>query len=154
MPHTIFRSALRELARCYQAFEVYASSHIHLQGLTISQFDILVTLGNGQNMTPKELVEKTLITKGTLTGVIDRLQTKGLVKRTPSALDGRSQIITLTKKGQTLFEQIFPEHLAYMGKAFEHLETKEISHIEEALSTLRHAFENKNPKKEKNHESR
>lgn len=149
MSHTAFRSTLRELARCYQAFEAYASSHIHLQGLTISQFDILVTLGNGQAMTPKELVEKTLITKGTLTGVVDRLQSKGLVKRTPSTLDGRSQIITLTPKGQILFKQIFPEHLAYMSKAFKHFKSEEISHIEETLITLRHALENPKPKKVK-----
>lgn len=148
MPQATFRSTLRELVRCYQAFEGYASAHIHQQGLTISQFDILVTLGNGQGMTPKELVERTLITKGTLTGVVDRLLIKGLVKRTPSALDGRSQIITLTKKGQTLFEQIFPEHLTYMSQAFEHLKTKEISHIEEVLGTLRHAFETQKTKEE------
>ncbi|AJP47891.1 MarR family transcriptional regulator [Rugosibacter aromaticivorans] len=141
MPQTTFRSTLRELVRCYQAFEGYASSHIHQQGLTISQFDILVTLGNGQGMTPKELVEQTWITKGTLTGVVDRLQLKGLVKRTPSTLDGRSQIITLTKKGQKLFEKVFPEHLAYMGQAFAHLQAKEISHVEEVLGNLRHAFE-------------
>ncbi len=141
MPQATFRSTLRELVHCYQAFEGYASAHICQQGLTISQFDILVTLGNGQGMTPKELVEQTWITKGTLTGVVDRLQLKGLVKRTPSTLDGRSQIITLTKKGQKLFEKVFPEHLAYMGQAFAHLQAKEISHVEEVLGNLRHAFE-------------
>lgn len=149
MAQAAFRSTLRELARCYQAFEGYASAHIHKQGLTISQFDILVTLGNVQGMTPKELVERTLITKGTLTGVIDRLLTKGLVKRTPSALDGRSQIITLTPKGQKLFEKIFPEHLDYMGQAFAHLHTTEIKQIGEALSNLRHAFQIQKPIGEK-----
>ena len=149
MSQTTFRSTLRELVRCYQAFEGYASTHIHQQGLTISQFDILVTLGNDQGMTPKELVEKTLITKGTLTGVVDRLQLKGLVKRTPSTLDGRSQIITLTKKGQKLFEKVFPEHLAYMGQAFAHLQATEISHIGEVLSNLRHVFQIQKPTGEK-----
>lgn len=140
-----FRSTLRELVRCYQAFEGYASGHIQKQGLTISQFDILVTLGNGQGMTPKELVEKTLITKGTLTGVVDRLLIKGLVKRTPSAIDGRSQIITLTPKGQKLFERVFPEHLDYMGQAFAHLQMTEIRHIGEVLGHLRHAFQIQKP---------
>ena len=148
MPQAAFRSTLRELVHCYQAFEGYASAHICQQGLTISQFDILVTLGNGQSMTPKELVEKTLITKGTLTGVVDRLQLKGLVSRTPSTLDGRSQIITLTKKGQKLFEKVFPEHLTYMGQAFAHLQATEISHIGEVLSNLRYTFENQKTKGE------
>lgn len=141
MSQATFRSTLRELVRCYQAFESYASAHIQKQGLTISQFDILVTLGSGQGMTPKELVEKTLITKGTLTGVVDRLLIKGLVKRTPSTLDGRSQIITLTPKGQKLFEKVFPEHLDYMGQALAHLQAIEIKHMGEVLSNLRHTFQ-------------
>jgi len=144
-----FRSTLRELVHCYQAFEGYASAHILQQGLTLSQFDILVTLGNSQGMTPKELVEKTLITKGTLTGVVDRLLIKGLVKRTPSTLDGRSQIITLTKKGQKQFEKVFPEHLDYMSQAFVHLQATEISHIGESLNKLRHAFQLRKPTGEK-----
>jgi DNA-binding MarR family transcriptional regulator len=140
MPQTPFRNVLKELACCYQAFESYASVHIHKQGLTISQFDILVTLGTGQSMSPKELVEKTLITKGTLTGVIDRLLAKGLVKRTQNNLDRRSQIISLTPKGRQLFEKIFPEHLSYMNQVFAHFQSAEIKHIEEVLSMLNRSF--------------
>jgi MarR family 2-MHQ and catechol resistance regulon transcriptional repressor len=49
--------------------------------LTPSQFDIIATLGNTPGMTLQGIGEKTLITKGTLTGVVDRLQEKGLVDR-------------------------------------------------------------------------
>jgi len=138
---TTFRAILRELVLCYQAFESYASAHIHRQGLTISQFDILVTLGNSQGLTPKELVESTLITKGTLTGVVDRLVIKGLAKRSPSAVDGRSQIVSLTPKGKKLFKNAFPEHLDYMGKAFAQLNATEIKQISKALCNFRRIFQ-------------
>ncbi len=84
-------------------------------GLTSAQFDIIATLGNTPGMMPKDLGEKTLITKGTLTGVVDRLVAKGLVRRIPSAQDGRSQIVQLTRKGAALFDKVFPAHLNYVG---------------------------------------
>ncbi len=145
MQQATVRSALKELVRCYQAFEAYASANIHRLGLTVPQFDIIVTLGNAQGMTPKELGEQTWITKGTLTGVIDRLQAKGLVKRTPSTLDRRSQIITLTKKGQKLFDKVFPEHLAYIGRAFRNFKAEDLLGIEAILGTLRRTFDEHKP---------
>lgn len=135
-----FRPTLRELARCYQAFEFYAAVHIRQLGLTLPQFDIIATLGNFGGITPKVLGEKTLITKGTLTGVIDRLEAKGLVKRVPSADDRRSQIVKLTKKGERLFQRVFPEHLAYIGKVFSAFKTEDYLRMESALRDLRSAF--------------
>src|SRR3990167_4750071 len=93
MPSSIFLPLLRELASTYQAFEVYSAVHIRSLDLTPPQFDIVATLGNTPGMPLKELGEKTLITKGTLTGVVDRLADKGLVRRTASLSDGRSPIV-------------------------------------------------------------
>jgi len=70
---------------------MYSSVHIRSLGLTPPQFDIVATLGNTPGMSPKELGEKTLITKGTLTGVVDRLEDKGLVRPDRLASDGRGQ---------------------------------------------------------------
>ena len=93
---------LRELARCYQAFEAHSGAHVRALGLTPSQFDIVATLGNTPGMSFKELGEKTLITKGTLTGVVDRLEAQRLVRRSASAADGRSMIVSLTPAGEQI----------------------------------------------------
>lgn len=136
-----FLSAVRELARCYQAFEAYSSAHIRTLGLTPPQFDIIATLGNTEGMTFKELGEKTLITKGTLTGVVDRLAEKKLVRRVASATDGRSQIVQLTAKGAALFAKIFPEHIAYARRAFDGLDAAELETIRLGMARLRAAIE-------------
>ena len=140
MPPPIVLPLLRELSSAYQAFEVYSSAHIRLLGLTPSQFDIIATLGNTSGMSPKELGEKTLITKGTLTGVIDRLADKKLVRRIASSGDGRCQVIQLTKQGEKLYARIFPEHLAYMERAFVRLPKKELTAMTESLRRLRGMF--------------
>jgi len=131
---------LYELVRAYQAFESYSAAHIRTLGLTASQFDIVATLGNTDGMSFKDLGEKTLITKGTLTGVIDRLEAKSLVRRVASASDGRSQIVRLTKSGETLFARIFPAHLNHLEQVFTEYSQKNLHAAETVLQQLRDAF--------------
>jgi DNA-binding MarR family transcriptional regulator len=88
----------------------------------------------------KELGEKSLITKGTLTGVVDRLTDKQLVRRVASPSDGRSQIVQLTRRGEALFARIFPEHLAHMERAFAELSPDDLANLEKTLRRLREAF--------------
>ncbi|TCV89011.1 MarR family winged helix-turn-helix transcriptional regulator [Sulfurirhabdus autotrophica] len=131
---------LRELAKAYQAFESYSAMHVRTMELTPPQFDIIATLGNTSGMPLKELGEKSLITKGTLTGIVDRLTIKKLVRRVSSPIDGRSQIVQLTKKGEALFARIFPAHLAHIEEAFVELSAEDLSNMQKALSQLREVF--------------
>lgn len=140
MSSATFLPLIRELVGTYQAFEVYSAAHIRSLGLTPSQFDIIATLGNTSGMPPKELGEKTLITKGTLTGVVDRLTDKGLVRRVASPSDGRSQIVQLTLEGEGLFARIFPAHLAYMERVFAQMMPDELAETTAKLRHLRAAF--------------
>jgi DNA-binding MarR family transcriptional regulator len=131
-----FLPLIRELARCYQSFEHASGRHIRMLGLTTCQFDIVVTLGNTEGMNFRDLGEKTLITKGTLTGVVDRLEEKGLVTRMPDERDGRSQLVCLTAAGNVLFEEVFPAHLAYMAKMFAGVSEAELLEMRQILVRL------------------
>ncbi len=125
---------IKELVSTYQAFEAYSAVHIKEMGLTMTQFDILATLGNQPPMTCKELGEKTLVLKGTMTGVLERLEAKGLIEKLPNEEDGRSYKIGLTKAGEQTFKKAFPAHLKYLQGAFEKLSIKE---LEQAMNSLR-----------------
>jgi DNA-binding MarR family transcriptional regulator len=142
MPTKNFLSVVRELVRCYQAFETFSARHIRTLDLTPPQFDIIATLGNTEGMSCKDLGEKTLITKGTLTGVVDRLSDKNLVRRLASSSDGRSQIVQLTAKGKKLFAEIFPAHLEHMQRPFAGLSQTDLQQSEIILKRLRSTFEN------------
>lgn len=140
VPREPFLPVIRELVRTYQAFETFSNAHVREMGLTPPQFDVVATLGNTAGMTCKELSQHTLITKGTLTGVIDRLFDKGLVSRTALPEDRRSVFIALTDAGQALFETIFPAHMAYMRQAFAGFDQDDFARLSAELSALRHAF--------------
>ncbi len=135
-----FLPMMRELVRCYQAFEQYSAAHVRTLGLTPSQFDIVATLGNTPGMTFRDLGEKTLITKGTLTGVVDRLEHKGLVERAPVAADGRCSIVRLTRAGQREFHRVFDAHLAHVGAALDRVPPRQQESLRRALARLRAAL--------------
>jgi MarR family 2-MHQ and catechol resistance regulon transcriptional repressor len=141
MPRESFLATLRELARCFQAFESHSAAHIRTLGLTPPQFDIVATLGNTAGMSFKELGEKTLITKGTLTGVVDRLEARGIVRRVGSDADRRSTRVELTDAGAALFDEVFPGVVARTKQVFDMLGESERLTLEASLRRLREAFE-------------
>lgn len=137
-----FLPALRNLVSAYQAFERYSAPDVKAMGLTTTQFDVIATLGNQPPMTCKELGEKTLVTKGTLTGVLERLEVKGILERKLNPEDARSQMIGLTKEGQALFEKVFPVHLQHLEKAFSKLSEKQLAEVTKSLQAINHIFTN------------
>ena len=138
--HQAFMPVMRELVRAYQAFTRFDAGLIRGYGLTQAQFDIIATLGNTDGMTFKQIGELTLITKGTLTGVVDRLERDGLVRRHAGGDDRRSTLVRLTAKGERMFEQAFPRHIAALKARFERLGAHEMREAERMLKKLRDLF--------------
>lgn len=135
-----FIAVMRELARAYQAFSAYSDAHVRQFDLTPAQFDVIATLGNTQGMTMGDIGEKTLITKGTLTGVVDRLVQKQLVQRSTPADNRRSVIVQLTPEGNRVFEDVFPAHIAHLKERFDHLDAADLEQLRGLLGQLRQVF--------------
>jgi len=135
-----FLPIVKQLARAYQEFEGYSSAHIRGLGLLPVQFDVIATLANQPPMSFKQLGEKTLISKSSLTGVVERMAQKGLIATLENPEDARSHLLKLTTKGQKIFEEAFPDHLKHLEKAFEKLSKKQMKEIEISLKTLKSIF--------------
>ncbi len=132
---------LRPLVEAYLAFWRVDSRHIRSMRLTPSQFDVIVTLGDTDGLTCSDLSSQTLVTKGTLTGVLDRLAKKGLIKREPVPGDRRSTRIRLTDKGDALFQKCFASHIRFIRPFFERaLKPEEVSTARELLNRIRDSF--------------
>lgn len=135
-----FLPVMRELVRAYQAFTDYDEEHIRQLGLTAPQFDVVATLGNTPGMTMGQLAERTLVTKGTLTGIIDRLEKKGLVRREVPPENRRCFVIVLTPDGERVFSEAFPAHIAYLKERFGRLSDAELEQTRLMLKQLRELF--------------
>ena len=88
-------------------------------------------------MSYKELGERTLITKGTLTGVIERLEQKGLVERERNADDKRSFFVRLTPAGEQLFAEVFPIIVAKGVELFSDYSDADYEALERTLAGLK-----------------
>jgi DNA-binding MarR family transcriptional regulator len=132
-----YLKSVRLLAECLQGFERYSGESVRQYGLTHAQFDIIATLGNTSGMNYKELGERTLITKGTLTGVIERLEQKGLVLRERSLDDKRSYFVRLTDSGDAVFRDVFPKVIDHGKQLFAGFSDAEFDEVDGALRKLR-----------------
>jgi MarR family 2-MHQ and catechol resistance regulon transcriptional repressor len=132
-----FLRSIRLLSECYQRFEHLSGAHVRTVGLTPSQFDIIATLGNTDGMSFKELGAKTLIMKGTLTGVVDRLEAKGMVKRSVQTADRRSMIVQLTPAGEEEFERVFSPHVQHCKQMFSAYSDADFAALEYELAKLK-----------------
>lgn len=140
MSQTPFLQTLHELARCYHAFPSFAARDIKQFDLTTAQFDIIAKLCNTKGVYPQTTARKNLITKGKLTGVLDRLVKNKLVGRKPSENDWRNLQVLLTPTGKKVFEHIFPIHINILQMAFAYFNIAAYLATKQALLKLQGAF--------------
>jgi len=80
------------------------------------EFDVLAALrreGAPYTLSPGRLLQVTLVTSGTMTNRIDRLETKGLVARVPDPHDGRGVQVVLTGAGRSRVDDALTDLLAH-----------------------------------------
>lgn len=141
-PREPYLAMVRALVEAYFAFVDRDAATIRAHGLTHSQFDVIATLGNTPGMTCRELSEKTLVTRGTLTGVLDRLESRGVVARLPLPNDRRSIHVRLTDQGERLFRRSFPAVVGAMRPYFERaLGAREAETLRRLLAKLKQSLE-------------
>jgi len=137
-----FIPLIQELAGAYQAFSLYDAEGLRESGsgLTPSQARVIFTLGGTDGMTCKDVGDVTLITKGTLTGVIDRLEEKGLVERWSVEGDGRKTIVALTRRGERVYQREFPRHIEFLKTRFDKLGATDRRAATRLLQKIRELF--------------
>jgi DNA-binding MarR family transcriptional regulator len=130
-----FVPLVRELLSAFSAFASYDADGHRLSGsgLTVPQANVIFALGNTDGLTCKDIGDLTHITKGTLTGVIDRLEAKGLVERWAVEGDGRKTIVALTRAGERIFNREFPRQIAYLKERFDALSDRD---LKQAIASL------------------
>lgn len=74
--------------------------------VTPVQYGILACLWNHDGQTPGQIAQTLSLDGSTITGIIDRMENKGLVKRTPDPTDRRALRVVLTEQGAELKEPV------------------------------------------------
>ena len=81
-------------------------------GLTLAQFEVLARLHFDGPMKQNDLAQLLLVSKGNVCGLIDRLETAGLVERRTDPTDRRANRLILPDSALSLLAAALPDHLA------------------------------------------
>lgn len=94
-------------------------------GMRMSDFTILEALYHKGKQTIREISQAVLINTGSITYVIDKLESKGLLERADCPQDRRVVYIHLTEKGKQLMDEIFPKHQKVIEEVFQDVTEEE-----------------------------
>lgn len=105
-------SRISRLARRLDLARVSAFAEHGLEGW---EFDVLSALrraGAPYQLSPGQLVQETLVTSGTMTNRVDRLERRGLVERSRDPNDRRGVLVTLSDAGRVRVDAAMADLLA------------------------------------------
>lgn len=94
------------------------------QRMTISEFDVLITLDNapGRRLRMTDLAQATMLSSGGMTRLVGRLEQRSLVRRDPDPDDARAFQASLTEAGRTSLARARITHDKVIANLFgEHL---------------------------------
>lgn len=105
-------------------------------GLTPCQFEVLMILWEEEGILLSELGRRVSRDGPTITGVIDRMENKILVKRKRDTHDRRAVRVVLTSKSKGMKEQLSATKKRVLQKIARNLSSKEIASLESVLAKM------------------
>ncbi len=133
------RQALRlyvALTRTYKALLDKDQRNIRSYGLNTSEFGVLELLYNKGSHPIQQIGDKILITSGTMTYVIDKLEKKGLIVRRTCDNDRRIIYAELTETGKNKMMEILPNHYQALAESVDSLTSAEKEIMIEMLKKI------------------
>ena len=109
------------------------------RNLAVNEYDVLFTLSRCPSgwLRLNELNDHVLLSQSSLSRLVDRLEKRGLVERTPAPDDGRGVLLRLTEEGAALQKEIGREHVRdiaeLVGPALSAAEQRELLRLTEKL---------------------
>ncbi len=106
-------------------------------GLSVPQCDVLTTLTEQEGVSQQALAQRLYVTKGNISGLLDRLESAGLVERRSTAADRRQYEIHLTDSGRDAAHRAIAIQHAVIGATFGRIPEADLESFERMLITLR-----------------
>ncbi|CAB4739998.1 MAG: MarR family transcriptional regulator [Actinobacteria bacterium] len=107
-------------------------------------FDVLAALrraGTPYQLSPGQLMQETMVTSGTITNRLDRLEELGLVTRKADPNDGRGSLVTLTKSGIRAVDSAMEDLLAREREFLQSLSKADRAQLAATLAELAAPFD-------------
>lgn len=109
------------------------------EGIDRGEFNVLASLrreGAPFELTPSELTDRDLTTRGGMTKRLDRLESRGLVERRANGADRRSLLVSLTATGRQVIDTLIERHTANQAAALSVLSVEQRHALDDAVRRL------------------
>ncbi len=107
-------------------------------GLSMNQWRCLVIINAHQPITARTISDLTLLDKMTISRTVNSLKTRKLVQIETSGTDARRRLLTLTKSGKQIYNEVIPIAKTYESKLLASLSQKEQHILEVVMTKLLH----------------
>ena len=124
------------LWKAAHAIEQNAIRSVSGLGLGLSDFAVLEMLLHKGPQPVNIIGRKILLTSGSITAAVDRLESRDLLRRTSDPSDRRSRILQLTEKGRNLIERAFQKHAQDMQQTMAVLRSGERAELVRLLKKV------------------
>ncbi|MDW3895077.1 MarR family transcriptional regulator [Staphylococcus saprophyticus] len=105
-------------------------------GLNVTEFAVMELLYNKGDQPIQRIGNRVLIASSSITYVVDKLEEKGCVVRERNEKDKRVTNASLTDKGRSMMDEIFPDHASTLESTFSVLTDEEITVLQTTLKKL------------------
>ena len=135
-PPDLVKEIIYQIRRLIQAKELYTKELTKKYQVSASQLNCLLALYEQGPLPPSQIATHIMVKSSTVTGIIDRLELKGLVTRSRTSPDRRIITVELTESGRTLAENAPPPIQQKVLEGLERLPQSEMEKIVLALKML------------------
>ncbi len=123
--------------RLESRLQIAVSDRLREIGLSVPQCDVLTTLTEAEGISQQDLAKRLYVTKGNISGLLDRLEDAGLVERRSIEADRRQYAIYLTPPGREAAEKAIGVQHALIAETFGKLSGDELASFEGLLIATR-----------------
>lgn len=136
------------LQRCATLLQLQLDQHFAQYGLSLWEFDMLATLrraGQPYCLSPTALFSTLMVTSGTMTHRLKRMENNGLIQRKANPEDARSMLVQLSEKGLTLIDQMITGHIENERNIVRSIDVKDLHSLDQQLKRLLAVLETQQP---------
>lgn len=112
-------------------------NYLNSFNLSFNQFKVLEVLYHRGDLNVSTITKLTISTPGNITVVVKNLKKAGLIESICDVDDKRVSILSITKKGKEIIEEVFPTHSKNLRSTFDVLSDEE---LETLFSLLRKVY--------------
>ncbi len=106
-------------------------------GMTAAQYNLLnVVAESKEGLSQRALGDRLVVDRSNITGLIDRMETAGWVRRRNHPVDRRSYLVELTPAGRKLWREVTPRYLAVVSQVTDRLSGKRMREMVGILQQL------------------